>query len=220
LKPKREIKMFKKTISLILISVLILSFVACGAGNEKKIIGTWSAKMDFTDIIMSEYGDEFVGFDSKLEMIMLFEFKSNGTYEMSLYKNDADIILKKWIEDVISFVKKTMVEEAASIEMTYEEFEAAFEEENGVPFENELRNRIDSEINMYNIINEIENTGKYKIKGDKLFTIENGSDFDNSNYEIIEIVDDRLELISTTDPDYDKNNALFQYPFTMTKLKK
>jgi len=218
-----------KIITGLLVLVLMVSMLAgCGGGgngggdvgnggddkvdDKMDITGTWSAVVDLTDKL--DLGEDFADFNSKLEINMLYDFKNDGTLVFQLDEKNLSSAMNKLIDEMIDFV---ILAQAEAMDMSYEEFD-----ETGSTIDEFMRAMLESEMDwsnlMTNLVDETMVIGKYKVDGNKLYSVDLDEDFDDSDYIVIELSGNTLKFVSSTDPDFNENEIM-KLPFSLTRVK-
>ena len=183
------------------------------SANANGIVGTWG--MTFDALKDQDLGEDFAGFDGKLEMKFLFKFDSDGTYIISVDEDEAAKVLGEFLESLMVFIKEMVAEQSG---VSYETFLEIYEQQNGDSFEEAMKEELESEMNLDDLLDEIGNfSGRYKVDGDKLYTTEGDEEFDDDVYKIFKITDKTLTFESTTDPDYEESSTPFKLPLELTK---
>ena len=83
----------KKAISLLLAVLLCAAVLAACAKSEdeRNIIGKWSAEVDMTEPFASQLGKS----SGLLSLVLVFEFKSNGTFTITADRDSAYAMFNK-----------------------------------------------------------------------------------------------------------------------------
>jgi len=213
-------KNLKKALIPVLLLALIFTLAACGSNpNAENIIGTWFTNFDYSDQIKNYIGADVAALDFKFDMPFLFDFEADGTYSLAVDKTQLQKNIDDLIDDeLIVFVKGQIIEQIEGM-MTYEAFEAYYEAENNVAFEENMRNYFDAALDVDTLTEGTGSVGRYKVVGDKLFlnTDVNDNNF-GADYCVIEIVpDEKLTLVSSTNDNF--SSGLFEFPLELTKVK-
>ena len=203
------------------------------------IVGTWVYTMDFSSFLQEELGAEFADlgedfaglFDDlgrNAMLTILFEFNEDGTFRTYADEDSVYTMINAIIESIvpaldyfIDAVYEELAEAAADLGMSVEDLIAIFEEDVGMSFSDyvdEVMEEMLSEIGDLEVLFEdLTDSGRYKIEGDRLFIASDGEEFDH--YDVFEVSENTLTLLSTSDPDFDPNEfgGLFSYPIQFTR---
>ena len=205
--------MLKKITVSILFLALVFSLAACVQPNPnaKAIIGKWSTPIDI--LKAADLGDEFAALDSKLELDLQMEFKDDGNFEFSFDKDGLRVAYDGFIDDVFEYFETVMLSEQLEAKgLTYEEAIELL----GEDFLAKIRSELEKSVDIDQLTAGIgEDSGIYKVTGDKLFLVHGGDSFDDADYAVIEISGDTLTLVSSTNPNF--TGDLFSLPCTFTK---
>lgn len=218
----------KKTISLILSAILVLSLIVmsgCGDSNSttaaldpaKAIIGTWDAEVDFTDYFtrILEESSEIEDIDiDDVKLSVVFTFKDDNTYTIKLNEDKIDDELEdlasKLRDWFIEYLEKYIEENDLGVSVD-ELFEAM-----NTTKEEFLEENFNAET-FKSGMGEVSGKGKYEVKDDKIYTTDDEDDeFDEDNYTTFEMKSDKeLKLLKDYGDDEDTSNMM--YPITLYK---
>ena len=200
------------------------------------IVGTWVYTIDLSSLLQDEVGEElallgeeFVGlFDDLGEnsmLTMLFEFNADGTYRIYADEDSVyammDTIIERTMHATYNYVDAALEELATAAGISVEDLIAAIEEEEGISFSDYMDEVMEDMLNEIGdfemLFEDFTDTGKYKIEGDRLFIASDGEEFEY--YDVFEIAENTLTLLSTNDPSYDPDEfgGLFSYPVQFTR---
>ncbi len=159
---------------LALFTVLSLTLVGCGSKDEEEILGKWQWDMDLADYIMKLVGMDETDNDSKLNIPIILEFKSDGNYEMSVdeaqFETNYNNFLGSFKAVMIDFMYDSMIEALGEEGkgMSREELSEAYKEEAGVTIEDYIDNVMEENMNfdvVKDSMKDANTTGKYKVDG-------------------------------------------------------
>ena len=211
-------KIFKKIFAALVLALLVITLSACGENNAKKITGRWGASTDVAALLdMNALGENFKDFDPKLELMLYFEFNEDGTFNLFFDDMDKDTLIDKWYDDFFAYARQATAKEAQKQGMSYKDFEAQYEKEYGIAFEEYFRTQIESLLKIDSIVSGIETSGKYKVDGNRFYAAESSLNFDDEIYSVIKISGKKLTFVSTTVPGYDPKKEIIKYPLTFKK---
>lgn len=200
----------KKQVSLffgLIISVLMM-FLMAGCGESATIEGTWANEIDSTEMLVSYLGieedlSEYIKID-KFVVTMNVTFNEDGTYKMKVDEKTTkesflaarDIVsdgLRKYLEDTIK---------NEGYDITVEEF-LEFAETDFDTLINDYIN--DGIINQ--MVNIMQNEGKYKVEENKLYMTETAdSEFDDEVYQVFTLTEDTLTLTESFGNESENNS--------------
>jgi len=190
-------KKLTKALIPVLLIALIFTLAACGGDNPnaENIIGTWSTKVDvnFGDQFTEGFGEEFADFDGSIKFPILFDFGADGKYKM--YTDRAE--LQKEFDGL------------------FDRLFPFWEGVVGFTFDEDAKNEFREAFDPDEFADSIDDSGKYKVVGDKLYLAEEGGAF--GFYYPIEIIPgEKMTVFGPSDDAY--IDDFFQYPFELTKV--
>ena len=188
-------KKLSKLTVLLLALVMVLSLCACGKDDAgKALIGTWALDYDLADALSDELGSDYADFHASLKMTMLFEFNEDGTFRLYIDESSFTNNFNTWMDAFIDYNVEMMYD-------LYEDYYGLSREEvdeqlaqSGTTLEESLRDEMDSALDINALISEMESTGTYETKGDKLYLAEGSSSIDESVYDIFTVEGNKLTL--------------------------
>ena len=214
----------RKTASILLIASMLLMLFGCsgsGASDQKKLVGTWKATVDMTDLmndsIQQGMGEADQVFDeyfqiSKFDFVVIFTFRDDGTYSMSTdeahFNNSINTIIeelkvgmRRYLEDMLTeqgldmSLDELLAEEGTSIDALFDE---------SLP------------PSMFDgMVDEFTVTGKWKAAQGKLFTTESVNDsIENGSYDLYEFISSNEIKLSLPDGAVDDTGM---YPIVLKK---
>lgn len=185
------------------------------ANESAAIVGKWKSEIDFSELFTEAMtgGDEELAQYFEIKDIYLtfyFTFNKDGTYKLELDKEaSAKNMEKLQLAIVKGYVE--VIFAGMGVEITFEEFLA----ESGMTTD-EVLSEIMGDESIDEMVEEFEETGKWKVKGNKLYTTIDG-EFDESEYDTFVLSGNKLTLLETFGEFAEENNLI--YPIVMIKVK-
>ena len=204
MKTNRMSRMLALALALIMV---LCAFTGCGKKNEDQIVGKWQSSIKFSDVMEKALKQEedaaelFADADfSGIEMLMVMEFKEDGTYALNIDQASGEEAVKKMAEVLIPNLKELMRKEVASStgsDVTDEELDSMLSMM-GMESWDDFGDMIMKEINPSEIFSEAAAEGKYMLKDGKLYT-SNALDeeiTEQSDIDLYELSGNTLKLTS------------------------
>lgn len=201
-----------KVLSIVLMLALVLTLAGCG--EQSKFVGKWEAKLDLSDLMNKQMGEnaamaDYIKIDDFI-MVLELEFEDDGTYKMSVDEDEfADSIdsikddLKDGLTDYFEDYIKGM-----GVQMSVEDVL----KQSGTDLDTLVEDAL-SEETIEGITGEMEKEGNYEVKDGKLFLSDGkDKDIDEDVYTKYEISDDELKLTESSDEE-----EADLYPMTFKK---
>ena len=212
-------KLTKLTV-LLLTMVMALSLCACGGKDTgKDLVGTWALDCDLANAMAEELGEEYADFSAPLNLTILFDFNEDGTFRM--YVDDAAFEgnFNSWMDEFIAYSVEMMYGMFEDQGMSREDADAAVLESFGMSMEDYMREQIAGALDVSELTAEMESTGNYKTKGDKLYMAEESEEFDDNSYDIFTVDGNSLtlELPEGADPSEGEIVPGLEYPLNLQK---
>ena len=204
-------KFFKKVFIPLMLALLLVALTACGSGgnNTENIVGEWKQVREISDIIdveiFKDCGDfykDFEGFDGKIEMTTLYEFKADGEFVLTYKLVNLKSSMDKWLENFVVFAKKVITKDAKEKGLTYEQADSSYKEETGFSYEETIKARFTEEFFAEEEIEDEQETGKYKVEDNKLYITESNEEFGDSHITV-KISGKKLTLEFESEPGED-----------------
>ena len=213
-------KLTKLTV-LLLALVMVLSLCACGGKDDagKALIGTWALDCDLSDAMADELGSDYADFSAPLELTLLFDFNEDGTYKMYIDKSTFSGSFDSWVNAFIDYNVDMMYDMLTEQGLSKEEADAAILESFGMSLEEYFLDAFASELNADDMADEMESTGTYQTKGDKLYLAEGSDSIDESYYDIFKVDGTKLTLELPDGVDESEGEIIpgLSYPLVLQK---
>ena len=213
-----------RILALALALILVLcTFTGCGKNSREQIVGKWATDIDFGSVMEKALAEEeqaaelFGDADfSGISLPLTMEFKEDGTYEVNVDKASGEKAVKQMADVMIPSIKELMRKELASTsgsEVSDEELDSMLAMM-GMESWEDFGDMVLSQIDTDQMFDDINATGKYMLKNDKLYT--SGAVDEEATEEsdafLCEINGDTLKLSSQQDkadlPDFLKELTL------------
>lgn len=214
-------KLTKLTV-LLLALVMVLSLCACGGKDDagKALIGTWALDCDLADAMADELGSDYADFNAPLKLTILFDFNEDGSYKMYIEEGSFTDSFSSWMDAFIDY----------SVDMMYDMFEDAYGlskedaddlvlESYGMSMEEYMREEMSAAIDINALVREMESSGTYETKSNKLYLAEGSSKIDENYYDIFTVDGNKLtlELPEGADPSEAEIVPGLSYPLEFQK---
>lgn len=212
-------KKVTKLAALMLTLVMALSLCACGKDTGKDLVGTWAMDCNLASAMAEELGDDYADFDAPLNLTILMDFNEDGTYRMYIDEATFSDSINGWIDEFITYSAEMMYEMFEDQGMSREDADAAVMESFGMGIEDYMRDQISTSLDVNELMGEMESSGSYKTKGDKLYMAEGSDDFDDNSYDIFTVNGNSLtlELPEGADPSEGEIVPGLEYPLNFQK---
>lgn len=196
-------KKWQKLSAILIALVLMLSLVACGASEEKQLVGTWTTELDISSAINDQLAALQLGStpDVALIMPMVLTLKEDNTYTFSADADKFADSFTDYMEAYKDILKDAMYAEGESSNMTRDEFDAAMAEMYGmnVPdYIDAMFEQMNLESMFDGLEDEMTETGVWKAADGKLFIEEAEADFSDDNYVSYKLDGSKLTFESVT----------------------
>lgn len=169
-------KCLMSVIGMVLSLAMMLSLASCG-DPAKPFIGTWEGEMDFTTVLEqmlaaeeSLEGMEFQFDDAKIKLI--FTFGEDGSMTMKIDEASLRALMENLVEDVI-----VQTLQAMQMEMTVDEYLSLTN-----MTMDEMVDSMFADGSMTESFKEMEQSGTFKVEGDKLYLIAEDETYDAGVY--------------------------------------
>lgn len=186
----------------------------------KALVGTWEMKCDVADMMRDELGSDFEDFESSLEMTILIDFNEDGTFK--LYVDESSFVesFNSWLDDFIVYgmeILYEMFEEDNG--MSREEIDDYIMSYFGVSMEELMREMFAEEMDIDLLVSEMQTTGTYETRYDRLYLVEKYDKLDEDEYNIFTISGNKLTLELPEGADVEDYEILpdLSYPLTLQK---
>lgn len=188
-------KKLTKVTVLLLALVMVLSLCACG-GNDagKALVGTWALDCDLADAMADELGSDYADFSAPLKLTILFDFNEDGTYKMYIDESTFTDSFNSWVDAFLDYSVDMLYDTFEAQGLTKEEADSLVMENFGMSIEDYMRETVASSLDAGALAREMETTGNYETKGNKLYLAEGSSKIDESYYDIFTVNGNKLTL--------------------------
>ena len=205
----------KKTMSALLVLVLILSLGACSGSKGTGIHGTWAAVVDGTEA--AGLNGVFPDFNTPLEMTIVYTIKEDGTYTASLDKDATRASISNFMKALAPYMVDSMIQGAADEGgLTEQEARDYIQDTFGQSIEEYVDAMIETQMDSDTLVDALnpEESGTFKVDGNQFITTFK----DPSGTESTEIVEfslsgDTLEFLKLVEPATSESAALFPMTF-------
>ena len=210
-------KKMKKILSLVMIMILALSLAGCGSNTASQLYGTWATTFDLSGMIESELGSDFEGFHENFDITLMMDFNEDGTFRM--YADEAALTdtFNTYIESLASFGANVMYEEFEGNGYTRDEIDSLFAEQYGMGIEEYMLSELQSSVDIDDLVGDIETTGVYEAKGNKLYMDEVA--VSSNVYDLFTVEGDKLTIDAAGDVDSEEIIEGFDYPYVFNKVQ-
>lgn len=190
----------KKTISAVLVLVMLFACVltGCGASEKDKFIGTWEADVNLAEEMNKVFAeDEEMADYMKLtdfNVVMRLTFREEGTYEMSIDTDSFMAALEGAKDELLEGVKRYVQDMLDAMDLGVEMDIDAFLEMSGISLD-ELMDEAMNEAVTDEVLEEMSSEGNFVVEKGKLF-LSDGLDHqvDEAVYEVYEFVGEDLKF--------------------------
>ena len=202
----------------LMLTMAVMLLAGCGSTDtSEQLHGSWGLDYDMGTMISEELGDEYAGFQSPLNVTLVFDFNEDGTYRMyadeEAFRTNWDSWMNAFItymvDDVYAQIEATGVDRATADQMIQETY--------GCTAEEYMRQIADSAFDVDAILAEMEQTGDYKAEGEKLFLSDPGEEISTNQYDYFEVKDDKLTLSLVDESQDSEVLPGLNYPLIFTK---
>lgn len=225
--PKKKGKKVVLIAVIAVVCLVILGIVGAmifGAGPEKKFYGSWSSKMDITDIIKEGLGSdaELLGDDYKFEVQVDFVFNKDKTYEMSINRDAFDSSKEEFLSEIKTNLREVMLETMREALPSYSDDELldAFERSQGETLDESIDALIEEELTLDfdAIVTSLDYKGQYKVEDDKFYLSNSlNTVVETDTYGVYEIKSNNEIYVTDYIVDGESTDDVFILPFTMVK---
>ena len=190
-------KLTKLTV-LLLALVMVLSLCACGGDDAgKALVGSWGLEYDLADALANELGSDYADFDASLKMTLMFDFNADGTFKMYVEEESFTKNFDAWLDELVDYSADMLYDILEGQGMSREEADDFILQTFGMnmdEYTQALRAELASELDANELMGEVETSGTYKTKGDKLYMAEGSDKIDESYYDIFTVSGNKLTL--------------------------
>lgn len=210
-------KKMRKILSLVMIMVLALSLAGCGSNTAKQLYGTWAATFDLSGMIEDELGSDFDGFHEDFDITLMLDFNEDGTFRMYADEEALRDTFNTYIESLASFGTNVMYEQLEGNGYTRDEIDSMVEEQYGMGVEEYMLSQLQSSVDIDDLIGDMETTGVYKAKGNKLYMDEVA--VSSNMYDLFTVEGDTLTIDAAGEVDSEEIIEGFDYPYVFDRVQ-
>lgn len=210
-------KKMRKILSLVMIMVLALSLAGCGSNTEKQLYGTWAATFDLSGMIEDELGSDFDGFHEDFDITLMLDFNEDGTFRMYADEEALRDTFNTYLESLASFGTNVMYEQLEGNGYTRDEVDSMVEEQYGMGVEEYMLSQLQSSVDIDELIGDMETTGVYKAKGNKLYMDEVA--VSSNMYDLFTVEGDTLTIDAAGEVDSEEIIEGFDYPYVFDRVQ-
>lgn len=198
----------------VLLLTLCLLLSGCGKSDKDKLIGTWKADVDMTDIINESIAEDPDAADyfkvDSFGMTLLFTFEEDGSYQITA-DQDAFADACDGLIDTIADGTKAYLE-ALALEEGLELDADAMLGLLGLSMDDFMDGMIDRD-DLKSLVADVEDSGKFEAKDGKLYTTLDDTDY--IAYEFVSDTELRFTEVGGEDASDEEFDQLL--PLTLTK---
>lgn len=178
-------KTAKKLLALLLALAMVLCFTACGKNGSKggKINGTWVTEIDATAFMASQLSAMGIEEDKVPDLILSFqiEFDGKNEYTFSVEENATEKAYNKFLEKFEDLLVDFLYDQGEDAGYSKSEYSALFEEQYELSIEEYVTEYVKDSMSFDSFKDSFEEeTGYYKVKGDKIYVAEDEDELDDS----------------------------------------
>lgn len=181
------------------------------------LYGTWAASFNLSDAIESELGSDFAGFHEEFDIILMIDFNEDGTFKMYTDESALTDTFQTYVESLASFGAEMIYDELISSGYSRKEINSIFKNEYGMDVETYMLKELQESVNIGDLVADIETTGVFEAKGNKLYMDE----FAVSSfvYDLFTIDGDVLTIEAAGDVDSTEIMEGFDYPYIFNRVQ-
>ena len=206
----------KKRIAMMLCFVLMLSFVLCACGGEKKenLAGTWTGTIDMAEMFNAEIASDpemakYVKMD-EMKMVVVLELKEDGTCTLGLDPDSVTAAVDQMIACMSEGIEAYFVDvfAAQGLQIDVNEALSAM----GISLD-DLVAELKDELMADDAFGELTTEAKHKAEDGKMYFSEDlDSEINTGEYALYTLEGDTLTMEKGTMPD---ENEMFGYLFPL-----
>ena len=122
-----------------------------------------------------------------------------------------------YITSLASFGTDVMYQEFEDSGYSRDEIDSMFSEQYGMGIEEYMLNELQSSVNINDLVGDIETTGVYEAKGNKLYMDE--VEVSSNVYDLFTVEGDKLTIDAAGDVDSEEIIEGFDYPYVFNKVQ-
>ncbi|MDE6063305.1 MAG: hypothetical protein K2G20_01775 [Lachnospiraceae bacterium] len=213
-------KRISKIVTMLLACIMLFSLVGCGkADTGKALYGTWAMDVDLSEELNRQMGDEFAGFEGKLVITLKFDFNEDGSFKMYVDSDALKTSFAGWMDSFVAFSVDVMYEQFEDgYGLSKEEADELVQSTYNCTMEEYIRTIMEGSVDVDAMAAEMETSGIWEAKGDKLYMSE-GDKIDVNSFDIFEVSGDTLTLNLPEGATDDSDIPGLSYPYSLHKVK-
>lgn len=217
-------KHIKQIGALLVVLALMLTLVACGASDEKDLVGTWKCEYDMSGLMEQQLATLAGSADfSKAEPMiatLLLTMNEDKTFSFKMDADATGTSINAYLTSILDPLIEATYAEAEAQGLDRETFDASFQSTYGSTMK-EFYEQMFSSIDFATLFGAVEDmTGVFKAADGKLYFEEKEADFSDDNYISYKLEDNKLSFESLTgdtlDLDEDADMGL-EFPMVFVK---
>lgn len=208
----------KKLAALLAAAMLALCMFGCGdEDTSEQVIGTWALAYDMGSMISEEMGEDYADFQSPLEVSLRFEFDQEGNYRMYVEEELFRTNFDGWLTAFSTYMSEELYAQLEAQGMDRATADQMLQESYGSSAEEYMKQLLQESIDVESLLDNVETTGVYEAKGNKLFLADTEEEISSNQYDLFEVDGDTLTL-SLADESQDPTVLPgLEYPLVFTK---
>lgn len=181
------------------------------------LYGTWAATFDLSNAIESELGSDFDGFHEEFGITLMLDFNEDGTFKM--YADEAALTdtFNTYIESLAAFGTELLYKEFTSSGYSRKEINSVFKREYGMGIEEYILSELQKSVDIEELVDDIETTGVYEVKGDRLYMDEFA--VSSFAYDLFTIEGDVLTIDASGEVNSVDIFEDFNYPYVFNRVQ-
>ena len=217
-------KHISRMLSILLLAAMLLMMTGCSAaGDKEKLIGTWTAELDFAELVNEEIAadEEMAQYFviDEMKLVLTMTFHEDDTYSMAIEEDSVEAAILAMKEDLREGMEAYLLAliEANEMDMTVDQVLAAM----GTDMDT-LMNEMFSEESidaMMAEMGDMNQEGNFKAEDGKLH-LSDGKDYavDENEYEVYELTENTLTLSEGVYEEELGDTLEGMYPVVFTKV--
>lgn len=182
-----------------------------------QLYGTWATTFNLADAMEAEMDGYYEGFHEEFDIIFMIDFHEDGTYKMYIDEASLTDTLNTYIESLAAFSSELLYEELMASGHSRKEINSVFVKEYGMGVEEYMLNELQSTMRVEDLMESMEATGVYDVKGNKLYMDETA--ISSYQYDLFTIEGDVLTIDIDEDAFFVEIIEGFSYPFVFNRVQ-
>ena len=209
----------KKVAALLLAALLAFSMFGCGGDEDTsdQVIGTWALDYDMGPMISEEMGVEYAGFQSPLEVSIRFDFDEDGNYRMYVDEDLFRTNFNNWMTAFAGYMSEELYQQIEAEGVDRATADQMIQETYGCTAQEYMTQLLQQSIDVDSLLDEIESTGAYEARGEKLFMADPGEEISANQYDLFKVDGDTLTLSLADDSQDPEVLPGLDYPLVFTR---